>query len=59
MYLYSFILVVKPWTTLQATYFMQIQAITMTICSIFAGVAMIYVRRFKGFLIGGLIVRIV
>ena len=37
---------------------MQIQAITMTACSIAAGMAMVYVRRFKPFLLGGLIVRV-
>ena len=58
MYLYSFVLVVKPWSTLDATYFMQTQTIALTVFGITAGGLMYYVRYYKPWLIFGLIIRL-
>ncbi|PAV16768.1 MFS polyamine transporter [Pyrrhoderma noxium] len=59
VYLYSFVLVVKPWSTLDATYFMQTQTIALTVFGITAGGLMYYVRYYKPWLIFGLIIRLV
>lgn len=58
VYLHSFILVVKPWTKLQASYFLQVQTIALTVCGFFAGVVMWRVRRCKSILISGLFIRL-
>ncbi|KAL5504446.1 hypothetical protein ACEPAH_8522 [Sanghuangporus vaninii] len=58
VYLYSFVLVVKPWTQLEATYFLQVQTIALTICGFCAGVIMFRVRRCKLILISGLCIRL-
>ncbi|KAI5118116.1 hypothetical protein M0805_003470 [Coniferiporia weirii] len=59
VYLYSFVLVVKPWTTLQATYFMQTQTIALTVFGCIAGVVMWWTRRYKPMLVGGLVIRLI
>ncbi|THH07782.1 hypothetical protein EW145_g3143 [Phellinidium pouzarii] len=58
VYLYSFVLVVKPWSTLDATYFMQTQTIALTIFGCVAGVIMWWTRRYKFVLVGGLVIRL-
>ncbi|KAJ3980144.1 drug:h+ antiporter [Lentinula detonsa] len=59
VYLYSFIIVVKPWSLLYATYFSQIQSMALTIFAILAGVIMKYTHRYKALLIIGLFIRLV
>ncbi|KAE9400252.1 drug:h+ antiporter, partial [Gymnopus androsaceus JB14] len=54
IYLYSFIIVIKPWPLLYATYFSPIQAMMLTIFAILAGVIMKYTHRYKALLIIGL-----
>ncbi|KAI5994577.1 major facilitator superfamily domain-containing protein [Pisolithus orientalis] len=56
-YLYSFVLVVKPWSLVNATYFMQAQSVALTFSGIIAGICMRYFHRYKYVLITGLIVR--
>ncbi|KAI6137173.1 major facilitator superfamily domain-containing protein [Pisolithus sp. B1] len=58
-YLYSFVLVVKPWSLVNATYFMQIQTVGLTFSGIIAGICLRYLRRYKYVLVIGLIVRFV
>ncbi|KAI6105135.1 major facilitator superfamily domain-containing protein [Pisolithus croceorrhizus] len=58
-YLYSFVLVVKPWSLVNATYFMQIQTVGLTFSGIMAGISLRYFRRYKYVLVIGLIVRFV
>lgn len=57
-YLMSFVLVVKPWSLVNAAYFNQIQTIAMTVAGIGGGVLMRVFRRYKYILVGGLILRI-
>ncbi|KAJ3991686.1 drug:h+ antiporter [Lentinula boryana] len=59
VYLYSFIIVVKPWSLLYATYFSQVQSMALTIFAILAGVIMKYTHRYKALLIIGLFIRLV
>ncbi|KAH8118651.1 drug:h+ antiporter [Phellopilus nigrolimitatus] len=58
VYLYSFVLVVKPWSILDATYFMQAQTIALTVFGFAAGVGMWYSRRYKNILVAGLAIRL-
>ncbi|KAJ7273294.1 hypothetical protein C8J57DRAFT_1506822 [Mycena rebaudengoi] len=58
-YLYSFIVVVKDWKLINATYFMQTQTIAMTLCATLAGVYMHLYRRYKVILVSSLCVRLV
>ncbi|KAF9229770.1 MFS general substrate transporter [Gyrodon lividus] len=58
-YLYSFVLVVKPWSLIDATYFMQIQTVALTFFGILAGVSMHLMHRYKYVLVFGLVVRLV
>ncbi|KAH0838678.1 major facilitator superfamily domain-containing protein [Lanmaoa asiatica] len=57
-YLYSFVLVVKTWSLINATYFMQTQTIALTLFAIVAGVSMHLMHRFKYVLVFGLVVRL-
>ncbi|KAH7922339.1 hypothetical protein BV22DRAFT_1121535 [Leucogyrophana mollusca] len=57
-YLYSFVLVVKPWSLVDATYFMQAQTVALTFFGILAGVSMHYFHRYKYVLILGLVIRL-
>jgi len=57
-YLYSFVLVVKTWSLIDATYFMQTQTVALTFFGILAGVSMHLMRRFKYVLVFGLVVRL-
>ncbi|RDB27339.1 Siderophore iron transporter 3 [Hypsizygus marmoreus] len=58
-YLYSFIVVVKPWTLVNVTYFTQTQTVALCVFGIVAGFAMRYLRRYKHVLIIGLAIRLV
>ncbi|TFK32582.1 hypothetical protein BDQ12DRAFT_728565 [Crucibulum laeve] len=55
-YLYSLIIVVKPWSLVNATYFSQTQTITLTVFGISANLAMRYLHSYKWLLVGGLAV---
>ncbi|KAL0953094.1 hypothetical protein HGRIS_004365 [Hohenbuehelia grisea] len=57
-YLFSFVIVVKPWPLLHATYFAQTQTVALTVFGICAGFAMRFLHRYKYILIGGLCVRL-
>ncbi|KAH7912676.1 major facilitator superfamily domain-containing protein [Hygrophoropsis aurantiaca] len=57
-YLYSFVLVVKPWSLVDAVYFMQVQTVALTLFGIIAGVSMHYFHRYKYVLIFGLVIRL-
>ncbi|OJA19063.1 hypothetical protein AZE42_09040 [Rhizopogon vesiculosus] len=57
-YLYSFVLVVKPWSLVNATYFIQTQSVALTLFGIIAGVSMRFLHRYKYVLVVGLIVRL-
>ncbi|KAH7884054.1 major facilitator superfamily domain-containing protein [Phlebopus sp. FC_14] len=57
-YLYSFVLVVKPWSLVDATYFIQTQTVALTFFGILAGLGMRFLHRYKYVLVFGLIVRL-
>ncbi|KAI0755989.1 drug:h+ antiporter [Irpex lacteus] len=57
-YLYSFILVVKPWPLLHVTYFTSTQTVALTIFGIMAGGIMTLTRRYKWLLVVGLCIRL-
>ncbi|KAG1814292.1 MFS general substrate transporter [Suillus subaureus] len=57
-YLYSFVLVVKPWSLVNATYFIQVQSVALTFFGILAGLSMRFLHRYKYVLIIGLVVRL-
>lgn len=57
-YLYSFILVVKPWPLLHVTYFSSTQTVALTIFGIMAGGIMTLTRRYKWLLVIGLCIRL-
>lgn len=57
-YLYSFVLVVKPWSLVNATYFIQAQSVALTFFGIIAGVSMRFLHRYKYVLVIGLVVRL-
>ncbi|TFK47474.1 MFS general substrate transporter [Heliocybe sulcata] len=57
-YLYSFILVVKTWTLIEANYFLQTQMIGLTVAGILVGVLMRYLQRYKPLLVFGLCIRL-
>ncbi|XP_006455502.1 hypothetical protein AGABI2DRAFT_187797 [Agaricus bisporus var. bisporus H97] len=58
-YLFSFILVVKPWTLLNATYFSQTQSVALTFFGILCGLMMRFVHRYKYILSIGLTIRLI
>ncbi|TFK64325.1 MFS general substrate transporter, partial [Pluteus cervinus] len=57
-YLFSFVIVVKPWPLLHATYFNQTQTVGLTVFGIAAGLGMRYLRRYKALLVIGLTIRL-
>ncbi|KAG1768050.1 MFS general substrate transporter [Suillus placidus] len=57
-YLYSFVLVVKPWSLVNATYFIQTQSVALTFFGILAGLSMRFLHRYKYVLVIGLVVRL-
>ncbi|EIW85960.1 MFS general substrate transporter [Coniophora puteana RWD-64-598 SS2] len=59
VYLYSFVLVVKPWSLINATYFMQTQNVALTLFGIIAGLTMRFMHRYKYVLLFGLCIRLV
>ena len=46
-YLYSFVLVVKPWSLIDLTYFTSTQTVALTVFGILAGVLMRFQHRYK------------
>ncbi|KII88069.1 hypothetical protein PLICRDRAFT_176809 [Plicaturopsis crispa FD-325 SS-3] len=57
-YLFSFILIVKPWSLVNTTYFVQTQTVALTFFGIIAGLALRILRRYKYVLVGGLCIRL-
>ena len=57
-YLYSFILITKPWSLLNVTYFNQTQSVALTVFGIVAGLSMRFLHRYKWVLVAGLSVRL-
>ncbi|OBZ77205.1 Siderophore iron transporter 3 [Grifola frondosa] len=57
-YLYSFVLVTKPWSLVNATYFAQTQTVALTVFGILAGLSMRFLHRYKYVLIVGLCIRL-
>ena len=57
-YLYSFILIAKPWSLLDTTYFNQAQSVALTVFGIVAGLSMRFLHRYKWVLVAGLAVRL-
>ncbi|KAG2072951.1 MFS general substrate transporter [Suillus decipiens] len=57
-YLYSFVLVVKPWSLVNATYFIQAQSVALTFFGILAGLSMRFLHRYKYVLVIGLVIRL-
>ncbi|KAG8861478.1 hypothetical protein FRB96_002927 [Tulasnella sp. 330] len=58
LYLYSFIVVTKPWSLTNIGYFSLTQSIALTFFGICCGAAMAYIRRWKIILIVGLCIRL-
>ncbi|TFK35357.1 drug:h+ antiporter [Crucibulum laeve] len=58
-YLYSFVIVVKPWSLVNATYFAQTQTVALTIFAIVGGILMRFLHRYKYIVIVGLTIRII
>ncbi|KAG2045784.1 hypothetical protein BDR06DRAFT_1015289 [Suillus hirtellus] len=56
-YLYSFVLVVKPWSLVNATYFIQTQSVALTFFGILTGLSMRFLHRYKYVLVIGLVIR--
>ncbi|KAF9443003.1 drug:h+ antiporter [Macrolepiota fuliginosa MF-IS2] len=57
-YLFSFVIVVKPWPLLNATYFAQTQTVALTVFGILAGLSMHFLHRYKYILIVGLAIHL-
>ncbi|RXW16248.1 hypothetical protein EST38_g9606 [Candolleomyces aberdarensis] len=57
-YLYSFVVIVKPWPLLHSNYFIQSQTVTLTVFAIVAGIILRFFRRYKYVLIAGLSIRL-
>ncbi|KAH9895800.1 drug:h+ antiporter [Cubamyces lactineus] len=57
-YLYSFVLVTKSWSLIDATYFNQTQTVALTVFGIAAGFGMRFLRRYKWVLFTGLCIRL-
>ncbi|OJT02311.1 Siderophore iron transporter 3 [Trametes pubescens] len=58
-YLYSFVLVTKDWTLINATYFSQTQTVGLTVFGIMSGFFLTWFRRYKWVLVTGLVIRLV
>ncbi|KAL0570723.1 hypothetical protein V5O48_011242, partial [Marasmius crinis-equi] len=57
-FLYSFILVVQPWSTVNATYFLNTQSVALTVFGIMGGVILRFTHRYKWTLVAGLCIRL-
>ncbi|KIP10562.1 hypothetical protein PHLGIDRAFT_115319 [Phlebiopsis gigantea 11061_1 CR5-6] len=57
-YLYSFIIVVKPWSLVDATYFTETQTVALTFFGICGGLIMRLTGRYKWMLVVGLCIRL-
>ncbi|KAI0828474.1 drug:h+ antiporter [Trametes gibbosa] len=58
-YLYSFVLVTKDWTLINATYFSQTQTVALTVFGITSGFILRWFHRYKWVLVVGLAIRVV
>ncbi|KAK0491142.1 drug:h+ antiporter [Armillaria novae-zelandiae] len=58
VYLYSFVIVVKPWSLINATYFIQTQSVGLTFFGILCGLGMRFLHRYKLLLVVGLAIRL-
>ncbi|KAI0354154.1 drug:h+ antiporter [Trametes cingulata] len=58
-YLYSFVLVTKSWTLINATYFIQTQTVALTVFGILSGFLLRWFRHYKWVLTAGLAIRLV
>ncbi|EIW80434.1 drug:h+ antiporter [Coniophora puteana RWD-64-598 SS2] len=58
-YLYSFILIAKPWSLIDATYFMKTRLLSLSVFLVLAGLFMRVVRRYKLMMIAGVVIRLV
>ncbi|KAI0666516.1 drug:h+ antiporter [Trametes maxima] len=58
-YLYSFVLVTKDWSLINATYFNQTQTVALTVFGIMSGFFLTWFRRYKWVLTTGLAIRLV
>lgn len=58
-YLYSFVVIVKPWSLVNATYFTMTQTVALTIFGIVGGVILRFTGRYKPVFIGGLVIRLI
>ncbi|KAJ8081510.1 hypothetical protein PM082_007355 [Marasmius tenuissimus] len=57
-YLYSFILVVQPWSTVNVIYFVSTQSVALTIFGIMGGLILRFAHRYKWTLVAGLCIRL-
>ncbi|KAH9896440.1 drug:h+ antiporter [Cubamyces lactineus] len=57
-YLYSFVLVTKDWSLINATYFIQTQTVALTVFGIMSGFLLHYFRHYKWVLTVGLAIRL-
>ncbi|KAI0367339.1 drug:h+ antiporter [Pilatotrama ljubarskyi] len=57
-YLYSFVLVTKSWSLINATYFIQTQTVALTVFGIMSGFLLRWFRRYKWVLTVGLAIRL-
>ncbi|KAJ3548443.1 hypothetical protein NM688_g5297 [Phlebia brevispora] len=57
-YLYSFIVVVKPWSLIDQTYFSSTQTVALTVFGILAGFVMRFTHEYKWILVVGLCIRL-
>ncbi|KAI9060414.1 drug:h+ antiporter [Trametes sanguinea] len=58
-YLYSFVLVTKDWSLINATYFSQTQTVALTVFGILSGALLHWFRHYKWVLTAGLAIRLV
>jgi hypothetical protein len=57
MYLFVFVVVVKPWSLVNVNYFMQAQSVGLTVFALLGGVLMLTLRRYKVVAVVGLMIR--
>ncbi|KAJ7599324.1 drug:h+ antiporter [Mycena floridula] len=57
-YLYSFVIIVKPWPLINATYFTQTQSVGLTFFGICAGIFLRFSNRYRNLLVVGLAIRL-
>ena len=57
MYLFVFVVVVKPWPLVDVNYFMQAQSVGLTVFALLGGGIMLVLRRYKPIVVVGLVIR--